>query len=181
MAKILQLKIKLIGIKPPIWRRFLIEDSVNFHQLHNIIQEVMGWENCHLYEFFVGDMNILEPNEDYSGPIEDSKRIKLKEVLSEKQKFGYMYDFGDSWDHIITVEKILEKDKQQKYPVCIGGERACPPEDCGGNYGYEELLEIRKNKNHPEYEERIVEWLGDDFDPEQFDISLISKNLKKNL
>jgi hypothetical protein len=179
--KILQLKIRLEGIRPFIWRKFLVEDSISFHKLHEIIQWVMGWENYHLYEFRVGGLSILEPHEDYMQDVTDSRKTRLSHILTiEKQKFGYLYDFGDSWEHMITVEKILEKASSKKYPVCITGKRACPPEDCGGIWGYQELLEIRKDKNHPEYEERIVEWLGEDFDPEHFDVDEINKSLGAN-
>jgi len=177
MTKILQLKIKLNGIKPYIWRRFLVEDKISFHKLHEIIQIVISWENYNLYEFNVNGLEVGMPDEDYSEDIQDSKTIKFSEVLKkEKQKFHYLYDFGDSWEHIIVVEKILEK-YPQKCPVCIAGERTCPPEDCGGDWGYEELLKIRKNKNHPEYKEKIVGWLGKDFDPEHFDINKVNKSL----
>ncbi len=222
--KILQLKIRLEEIRPFIWRRFLVEDSISFHKLHQIIQEVMGWENYHLFEFKV-DNKILSVNEDGYNPAESSLHMltnslefqkmlegkdlskdgisldidKLNKILekerknkkenldiktpinklikSEKQKINYFYDFGDNWKHTIIVEKILEKEEGKKYPVCIKGERACPPEDCSGAYGYEEMLEIMKDKNHPEYEEKIVEWLGEDFDPEEFNLDVINKRL----
>lgn len=179
MTKILQLKIKLDGSSPPVWRRFLVSDSVTFTQLHNVIQKVMGWENYHLYEFEAGNARISVPNEDLEDII-DSKKIALSDILkTERQKIRYTYDFGDSWEHSITIEKILENNNGIRVPTCISGERACPPEDCGGIYGYKELLEIKKNKNHPEYKEMIVEWLGEDFDPEKFDISEANKSLKK--
>lgn len=180
MSKILQLKISLMGIRPPIWRRILVEDSISFHKLHNIIQHVMGWDGYHLYEFKIAGLSITEPYEDYHDEITDPKSIFLNDVLdAEKKKFNYIYDFGDSWEHTIIVEKILEKETSEKYPGCIGGKRACPPEDCGGIYGYEELLEIQKDKNHQEYEERIIDWLGEDFDPEEFNVNAINENLSR--
>lgn len=175
--KILQLKITLAGSKPPIWRRFLVEDSITFHRLHNIIQIVMGWENYHLYMFQVNGTEISVPHPDDMFEAMNSKKTRLKDILSEKQRFGYVYDFGDDWKHVIVVEKVLEKDKPQKCPVCTDGKRNCPPEDCGGVWGYEELLEIKKDKNHPQYEEMIVDWLGEDFAPEKFDLDEINKSL----
>jgi hypothetical protein len=191
MSKILQLKISLDGFKPLIWRKFLVEDSISFHQLHNIIQKVMGWDNYHLYNFDVGN-NIIQA-ENPQGMFVDSmwtmfrpktkkiipsEKTKLNDIIKdEKQKFSYVYDFGDNWQHSIVVEKIMEKDPSQKYPVCIDGEMSCPPEDCGSVYGYEELLKIRENKNHPEYKERIVEWLGEDFDPELFVVDWVNARL----
>lgn len=138
MAKILQMKISLSDFRPLIWRRFLIEDSISFHELHDIIQEVMGWANGHLYQFTINGINILMPHEDYNDDFEDSQKIRLRDFLkAEKQKFNYLYDFGDSWEHSVTVEKVLAP-SEQKCPVCVGGEMACPPEDCGGTYGYED-------------------------------------------
>ena len=181
MSRILQLKISLVGLKPMIWRRLLVEDSISFYKLHNIIQKAMGWENYHLFEFDQGSLYIGIPEGgDYSSEIKDSKKIKLSHVFTEeKQILNYIYDFGDSWKHKILVEKILVKDHLQKYPLCIDGNRSCPPEDCGGVWGYEEMLEIKSDKSHPEYEEKIVEWLGEDFDPEKFDIEEVNKLLKK--
>ncbi|MDI6721141.1 MAG: DUF1186 domain-containing protein [Candidatus Aenigmarchaeota archaeon] len=190
MTKTLQLKITLEGIKPLIWRRFLVSDSITFRHLHEIIQSVMGWEDCHLYRFDIDGMLIERDDEGlfadsvwtFFAPRTASKpasKIKLNEFLTrESQRVYYMYDFGDSWRHIIVLEKILEKHDYKQLPVCIGGEMACPPEDCGGIYGYEELLEIRKDENHPRYREMIVEWLGEDFEPDHFDAEEVNEELR---
>lgn len=175
MSRILQLKVTLRGSKPPVWRRFLVEDSISFHELHEIIQTVMGWEDYHLYQFEVGRLRIGEPNEELE--FVDSGKMLLKGAFSGGGRFVYEYDFGDSWVHAIVVEKVMKKDGSQKYPVCIGGKRACPPEDCGGIWGYEELLEVLKDKKHEEYEE-MNEWVGEDFDPEHFDIDKINDLLR---
>lgn len=98
-------------------------------------------------------------------------------IKSDNQKFNYLYDFGDNWRHNIVVEKIFEKDDSQKYPVCLAGKRNCPPEDCGSVHGYEHLLEVRKNKKHKEYKELIVEWLGEDYDPELFIVDWVNARL----
>lgn len=175
----MQLKIKLNDIRPPVWRRVLVEGAITFNKLHEIIQRVMGWENCHLYKFELEniEISIPDPDDDYS--VKDSRRAKLAQFLSEKQKVLYTYDFGDNWEHIITVEKIVKKDASQLYPACIAGKRACPPEDCGGVWDYAELMKLRKNKNHPEYEEKIMDWLGEDYDPEQFNIAEVNRELAK--
>lgn len=188
MTKILQMKISLDGIKPEIWRRFTASDSMSFGQLHEIIQAVMGWENYHMYSFDVGNTRVEAEDrgavDSMWAPFMDKKptmpsTTKLSKLITRKnQKFSYLYDFGDSWRHTITVEKILE-DKEASNPVCIAGECSCPPEDCGSTYGYEELLEIRKNKKHPEYKEMIVDWLGEDFAPERFDIREVNRVLNK--
>ncbi len=104
---------------------------------------------------------------------------KIGELIkSEGQKFAYLYDFGDNWVHSIIVEKILDEKEAGGAPVCLAGERACPPEDCGSVEGYYELLKIQKNKKHPRYREMIAEWLGEDFDFEVFDIKMVNKELK---
>lgn len=178
MAKILQLKISLQGIKPPIWRRFTVKDSISFDKLHRVIQEVMGWEGYHLFEFDQGGLSIGTPDEGYSDEIQDAKKIKICQFLNaEGQRMPYTYDFGDCWEHTILVEKILKDQDTEEHPICIAGKRASPPEDSGGAWGYEEMLEIQKDKSHPEYEERIVDWLGENFDPEEFDIEGINKRL----
>ena len=140
----------------------------------------MGWTDSHLHEFIIdgvsyGDSSI---DIDMGDDVEDEKRFKLHKVAPrEKSKFHYLYDFGDSWEHEILVEKILPLEKGTHYPVCITGKRACPPEDCGGTTGYEELLKILKDQSHPEHEER-VEWLPGDFDSEEFDIETVNGRLR---
>jgi hypothetical protein len=181
MPKILQLKISLDEIKPQIWRSFLVYDDVSFEKFHNIIQKIMCWESYHLWEFSIDDSIKVGPiDEDVDYELEDAKKVKLKDYINaEKEKFYYLYDFGDSWNHIIVVEKIIEDDGSQKVPICIEGDRACPPEDCGGVCGYEELIKIKKDKNHPDYKEQIVDWLGEDFDFEEFDLNKINSKLRK--
>ncbi len=140
---IYQLKITLLGIKPLIWRRFQVEDDTTFKELHEIIQIVMGWENFHLHNFSC---------------VEDES-IKLSRILiQEKLEFFYTYDFGDEWEHHILVEKILPTNPNSIYPLCLAGKRACPPEDCGGDWGYLHILKILKKPSHPEYRER-KEWV----------------------
>ncbi len=182
MAKILQLKITLKDIEPKIWRRFLVSDFWTFDKLHRIIQKVMGWENYHLFEFKFGNIRVLPPDEGYLEENElDPKKIKIERYVDkEKQKFEYIYDFGDSWEHEVIVEKITEDkiEDVDKYPKCIEGERACPPEDCGGIGGYERFLELLKTGKDPwkENVQELKEWLGD-WDPERFDIKEINKEL----
>lgn len=191
MANVLQLKIRLSEIKPEIWRQVLVEDSISFEKLHEIFQLVMGWDNYHLYKFKVGDTNVecdeesvLDASDWPSGRQKEkfvvASDVKLSDLIKkEKQKFSYTYDFGDNWRHEIVVEKVMGKDNSKKYPRCVGGERACAPEDCGGAWGYYDIMEIRENKKHPEYKERIIDWLGEDFDPEEFNIEKINKKLSR--
>jgi hypothetical protein len=179
MPKILQLKISLRGSKPPVWRRILVRDAISFHELHEIIQRVMGWSGHHLFEFDIGGLSIGIPHPDYNHEVTDARKVRMSRIFREKgQRLDYMYDFGDSWEHVILVEKVLKDDASQKLPVCVAGKMACPPEDCGGIWGYEELLEKLKDKSHPEHKE-TVEWLGGDFDPEAFGMDEVNRVLQR--
>ena len=121
---------------------------------------------------------ILHKIEQNNPVVKFDVNTKINQLIkSEKQKFTYVYDFGDSWEHTVTVEKIIEKDQSKKYPICLEGERACPPEDCGSVPGYYNLMKIRKNKKHPEYKGLIVEWLGEDYDPELFVVDWVNARL----
>jgi len=155
--QVYQFKISLLDIQPPIWRRVQVPDYYVFSDLHNIIQKAMGWDNCHLYEF----------SKKAGNPILESD--KIQNIFSlENNKAYYEYDLGDSWLHEILLEKILPAVRDSRYPVCIAGKRACPPEDCGGVPGYTNLLNIIANHRHEEYRS-MMEWLGDKFYPEKFD------------
>ena len=176
---IYQLKITLKGSKPSIWRRVLIKNDITLSKLHGIIQAVMGWENNHLHIFDICGENygVADSVFDYSEVCDEIKYKLNRFKFEEKDKFTYEYDFGDSWEHIITVEKIFPIDTQVKYPVCIKGKNACPPEDCGGLWGYYDMVDAIKDSKHPEHES-YTEWLGEDFDTEAFDINKVSANLE---
>ena len=168
-GKIFQFKISLQGVKPPVWRRILISDESTFWDLHVAIQDAMGWQDCHLHAFRLPTGEVGIPD-DY-GFDDMETRPGWKISVSKEMKAGnsvkYEYDFGDGWIHKITLEKILKPDPALEYPVCIAGKRACPPEDCGGPYGYGNLLDILSNPKHPEHEE-YKEWLDDEFESEAF-------------
>ena len=137
----------------------------------------MGWENYHLYKFTIRGIDYSIP--DFELEMENAKRTKLDDVISsERERLVYEYDFGDGWEHDILVEKILPAEKGKRYPICITGKRACPPEDCGGIWGYAELLEIIQDPDHEEYEEKM-EWLGEEFDPEEFDLNRVNRMLRR--
>ena len=177
--EIYQIKITLNDTKPPIWRRFLVESNVKLPDLHKIIQTVMGWTNSHLHQFDKNGQYFCEPAEQEYYETIDYTDIQLKEFLfGAGDSCFYDYDFGDSWRHKIVLEKILHFDKEQKYPVCIKGKRNCPPEDCGGIWEYYDLLEIIKNPKHPDYES-MMDWLGEDFDPEYLDFEEINELLQQ--
>jgi hypothetical protein len=182
MNDIIQLKISLQGTKPLIWRRVLVEKSTSFFKLHYIIQYAMGWENSHLFEFNVKGSRIGEPNEydeGFGGELIDASRVTIGAMISgNKGTINYTYDFGDSWEHLISVEKILPNDANLKYPICIDGALSCPPEDCGGVWGFYDLLKTIENKKYPEYKDTL-EWIGGKYDAEYFDKKLINVRLSK--
>jgi hypothetical protein len=173
MAKpttIYQLKVTLEQIKPAIWRRLHVPSDITLSKLHSVLQDALGWTNSHLHQFVVGERRIgMKGIDDFSEDVEDEKRVKLDQIAGAKSRFVYEYDFGDGWEHQILVEKALPAVDGVRYPTCIDGKRACPPEDCGGVGGYARLLEIIADPKHEEHAE-MLEWLGRPFDPESFDI-----------
>lgn len=178
MSKILQFKITLKRSNPKIWRRFQIDDSLTFYDLHLVIQNVMGWTNSHLYQFIyernstIGDPELLDRDD-----VADAIDIKLSSIFDKpKMQIQYEYDFGDGWEHELVLEKILDMNSIHLFSVCIDGEFNCPPEDCGGLHGFYENLEILKNKKHPEYHD-TKEWMGD-YNPLDFDLQSINENLR---
>ena len=174
-----QLKITLDHTKPAIWRRFIVDSDMKLPDVHKLIQTVMGWYNSHLHQFRINDKFYCSPDVDALSEYTDYRKIRLNSVITyEKQKFHYDYDFGDGWEHSIVLEKIIPKGKNKNYPVCIGGKRNCPPEDCGGSGGYADLLEIIKDPGNEEYEE-MMDWLGGGFDPEEFNIDDINESLQE--
>lgn len=178
---VIQLKITLCGTNPAVWRRILIPESITFSDLHHVIQISMGWTNSHYFEFTVGDYEIGYLNEkfDQSESLADANRVTADTLLTKKgMQFAYLYDFGDHWEHTVEVEKFMPGDTGQVYPVCLEGSLNCPPEDCGGIPGYYNLLEILKDKKHPEYSE-MKTWVGRGYNPEKFDLEKINKMLPK--
>jgi len=175
--KVYQFKITLRDTKPPVWRRILVPWTYTFWDLHVAIQDAMGWDDCHLHEFKVKDpstrmeMEIGVPEKEYGecGATLPGWKKKLSDLITmENKQTDYIYDFGDNWEHRIELEKIIPRDKDIKYPICIKGKMACPPEDCGGTWGYHNLLEIMMDPEHDEHKE-MRDWIGGEFDPEHFD------------
>ena len=177
-----QLRIALPYIEPAIWRRLEVSGEVTFRALHGAIQVAMGWEDCHLWAFYVGDTEISPESEHSPFPgvprARSADKFTLNEILAKRRiKFRYEYDMGDSWLHEIEVEKVGFVEKGVQYPRCTGGARACPPEDCGGFPGYMNILEAISDPRHPEREE-LLEWVGEEWNPEACDLDAVNRRLQ---
>ncbi|MFN0116885.1 MAG: plasmid pRiA4b ORF-3 family protein [Elusimicrobiota bacterium] len=178
---ILQIKLTLKEINPPVWRRLLVPSNLSLHEFHWDIQRAMGWENCHLYQFTIDGVDYGVPHEDDMSPLKSAETVSLSRFgRKENFCFSYEYDFGDGWDHEVLIEKILPANSKQTFSVCLEGERACPPEDCGGPYGYTDLLKILSNPKHQEYR-AMREWVGKKINPEFFDLKGVNRNLKRKV
>jgi hypothetical protein len=185
-GSVYQLKITLKESQPPIWRRIQIKDCT-LDELHGHIQTAMGWTNSHLHHFHVGeqlfgDPVLMQENFDELG-YEDSTTANLSDIIpgdGMKFRFLYEYDFGDSWYHEVLVESCTEPEPGKTYPACLAEKRACPPEDCGGIWGYPDFVEAIENPDHDRHEE-LLEWIGGEFDPEAFDPTAATKAMKKGL
>jgi len=183
--EIYQLKITLKGSKPPIWRRVQTPASTTLQRVHAIIQQSMEWVNYHLHEFHVKDMLIGDPEQlcgwgmDRDDEVIDEAEIRLAELrLREGAKFEYVYDFGDDWQHVILLEKKLERDPDAHYPLCIKAVKSGPPEDVGGIWGYYNMLEALDDPEHPEHEE-FSDWLGGEgWDPDEVSLEEINSSLR---
>lgn len=176
LKSLYQLKVTLVGSKPPIWRRLIVKDNTRLDQLHSILQGTMGWFGYHLHQYRVGSSLIGIPDPNFDIDIEDERTVFLKDIISNpKDKFVYEYDFGDGWEHKVVLEKVLPSDFFEA-PVVIKGKKACPPEDCGGIWGYYDFLKAIQDPKHEEHES-MLEWVGGGFDPDEFDMNTINRKL----
>lgn len=204
-TQVYQLRIDIADIRPPIWRRILVRGNATLNRLHAIIQELFNWEGYHLHEFEIMGVEYTDdPESQAEFGMRSEKRVRLEELgLSAGVTFTYLYDFGDSWYHQIKVEKVLPPDAEGRYPVCLTGKRAGPPEDCGGIWGHAMIVEVLKrvesgelkwpspDEGPPEdededededvdYEAReLLQWLDEDYDPEAFDLEAVNAALRR--
>ncbi|MFH1067978.1 MAG: plasmid pRiA4b ORF-3 family protein [Candidatus Glassbacteria bacterium] len=169
---IFQFKTTLKATKPPVWRRIQVPGDYTFWDLHVAIQDSMGWLDSHLHQFEV--YNPRKSRMEYIGIPEDELellsgwKVRIDRFFTPSNSKGiYTYDFGDDWEHTIVLEKILPRDPQTKYPCCLAGRRKCPPEDCGGTWGYLEFLQVVNDPTHEEHAS-MLEWCGGSFDPDEF-------------
>jgi hypothetical protein len=176
-----QLKITLRDVTPPVWRRVQTPDCT-LAEFHQTIQAVMGWQNCHMHEFHVGDTRVVAREmEEFEETPEGSRletEVRLSDIYAAGEKrFGYMYDFGDGWEHEIKIEKTLLRNVVGEDPTCTGGARACPPDDVGGPFGYEEFVAALADASHERHAE-LSEWYGEDFDPARFELEEVNRQLE---
>jgi Plasmid pRiA4b ORF-3-like protein len=170
----------LKDIEPPIWRRIQTKDCT-LEELHALIQVTMGWEFEHLYRFTFGGVEYADLDMTRDEDVEDACGTTLSDVLpaqNRRPRFQYEYDFGDNWIHQLIVEERRLPEEGVKYPICVAGQRAWPPEDCGGPWSYPDFVEAVSNPDHRRHEETL-EWVGGEFDPEAFDIEAVNKELLK--
>ena len=172
---LLQLRIELAWIKPKIWRRIVVPESITLGNLHHVLQIAFDWGDCHLHEFEIDGERFGIPDPEFVWePIRSEKRIQLKTALGGLLSFKYIYDFGDHWEHRIKVEKTLLGDQElTNRALCLGGANAAPPDDIGGAPGYENFVAAMVDHNHPEHQQ-MLEWYGGSFDPTSFDAIALS-------
>lgn len=182
VQQLLQLKVTLKGSKPPIWRQLIISNMVPLDRFHRVLQIAMGWESYHMHQF--------EAHGKVYGSVEGEAAIDLEDVLDQrkfklhqllataKDAITYTYDFGDDWQHKIVVEKVLPWDPNTPQPQVIKAKGACPPEDVGGIWGYNDFLAAVKDPKNPDHEE-LLDWCGGEFDPNAYDLDLVNQRLLK--
>ena len=177
---IYQLRIELLDLEPTIWRQVLVPASIKLHKFHVVLLWTMGWAGGHLHEFVIGHDHYGIPDPDYDTPplIQREDRVTLGAALGARKAFTYLYDYGDGWEHRVTVEKILPPDPGLKSPRCLDGANACPPEDVGGPPGYIEFLEAINDPAHDEHDS-MIEWSGGSFDPTAFRLDDIDDRLRQ--
>jgi len=178
---IYQIKVTLRDTRPPIWRRLLVPAGLTLDALHDVLQVAMGWDDSHMHEFRIGQRRFgkPDPNDRLMGldPVGNERATHLYKVLGRVgAKATYTYDFGDGWEHVIVVEKVLPPDPAGHYPICVGGKLQGPPDDCGGVPGYYNLLEALRDPDHEEHED-LLDWVGGEFNPDAFSVDEVNQKL----
>lgn len=176
-----QLRIQLLEIEPPIWRRFVVPADITLDRLHDVIQIVMGWTDTHLHEFIIGKKRYSEYTELKEDGLECGRYVFGNLVRRKGRTVRYRYDFGDGWEHELVLENNWYDNPKLRIEVaCLAGERACPPEDVGGADGYYEFCKALKDPSHEEHE-TCMTWSGGDYDSERFDVDAVNWELMKYL
>lgn len=171
------IKVTLLSTRPPVWRRILVPRDMTLRNLHRTLQTVMGWTNSHLHQFVCRRQRFADPSSRVGSKVPDENRTRLGDLIrTVGTRLLYEYDFGDGWQHELLLEDILLGD-ESFHQICVAGQRCCPPEDCGGPPGFEELLIALQDASHPSHDE-LCDWLGD-FDPESFSAEEINRRLRR--
>ncbi len=177
--KILRVKVVLAGIRPPVWRRLELPTEMTLAKLHDVLQIAFGWTDDHLHQFERGRERWGVPSAADFEAVRDERRVRAGELLRRVgDHLDYEYDFGDSWRHRIVVEAVVVPEPGVAYPRCTAGRRAAPPEDCGGPFAYPDLLATLADPEHEGHDE-LLEWLGDSFDPEAFDLAAVERRFAR--
>lgn len=180
-ASIYRLKVSLRRIRPGIWRRLEVPSDLSLWQVHRVLQAAMGWTDYHLHEFQRRGVHYGQSDREYGFHRENERRVLLREVLvAPKDRMIYEYDFGDSWEHDVVLERVTAPLPGIRYPRVLAGERACPPEDVGGTAGYAQFVEAITDPEHPEYQE-YRDWAGSRTDPEAFDLSATDAEVRSRV
>jgi len=184
---ILHVALRPDAIKPMIWRRLAVDGKVSLGKLHHFIQAAFGWNDAHLHEYIIGDARFGDPNNDEFALEEeeetrDERKALLNVMFKEGDTFIYLYDFGDSWEHVVTVESIEPKENDEYVEACIlDGANACPPEDVGGVDAYQQFLETLLSEPYSEESKQMAEWIGGAFHPSQWDIRIANSAIARLL
>jgi hypothetical protein len=173
-----QLRLSLDGVAPEVWRRVLVPGGYTLDRVHRVFQHAMGWWDYHLHSFEIHGVQYGEPD-----PLDDLRLVdeldtRLDAVVRPGDRFRYTYDYGDWWEHNVDVEATWPADPDERYPVCMEGERACPPEDVGGVYGYRRLVRALRDPDHPDHDEMRA-WLGRGLNAEYFVPELVTTLLRR--
>jgi hypothetical protein len=172
-----QLKVTLRNSDPLIWRRLLVPSDIPLDKLHRVLQGSMEWDDSHMHQFVAGKSHYTDPHMTTFDEDVDEHKVRLADVAPRKgSKLQYDYDFGDNWEHEIKVEAVLPAEPGAHYPVCVAGEGAAPPEDCGGVWGYASLVEALNDPNNPEHEDAL-DWWGSPIDPAAFDLDSTNQRI----
>lgn len=182
-GQILQLRIALSDIEPPIWRRVRVAADLPLRRLHDVIQAVFGWRDYHLHQFEVGDkvygQTEIEALVAADRQMFSDKNIRLDALVARGvQRFVYRYDFGDDWEHLVTIEEMMDPEPRTEYPVLVNGARAAPPEDCGGVPGFLNFLEAMRDEDHEDHDD-LLDWYGKPFDPDDLKPAAVEVRLRR--
>jgi len=176
---VFRLRVELVYVAPPVWRLLLVPTNITLASLHDAVNEAMGWADSHLHMFMFKQRRFGDVTKPDAGELklQDERKVLLEDVVGVGEVLLYEYDFGDGWTHHLKVEAKLEADERFVYPLCVGGGRTCPPEDCGGPPGYEHLVAALRDPTSAAHDD-LLAWVGGHFDPEGFDVNRVNQALR---